>query len=85
MVEEILETKTEMGILLPDTRNQYSGIFKGKVIKVSEGYINSKGQLIKSEFNQGDKILFLKNNWRKMGEYFLLPFESIIAIYVDSR
>ena len=52
---------TEGGILLPDTV-QDGGLLEGKVIAASEGMYSAQGTLIPVVVNEGDTILYGKNN-----------------------
>jgi len=77
------EEKTKTGILLPETAEKERPE-QGKVIAVGPGKKNSKGEFIKLEVREGDKVLFTKYGPNEIKvdekEYLIAKEEDILAI-----
>jgi len=77
------EEKTKTGILLPETAEKERPE-QGKVIAVGPGKKNSKGEFIKLEVKEGDKVLFTKYGPNEIKvdekEYLIAKEEDILAV-----
>lgn len=77
------EEKTKTGILLPDTAEKERPE-QGRVIAVGPGKKNSKGDVIKLEVKEGDRVLFTKYGPNEIKvedkEYLITKEEDILAI-----
>lgn len=77
------EEKTKTGILLPETAEKERPE-QGRVIAVGPGKKNSKGEFIKLEVKEGDKVLFTKYGPNEIKvdekEYLIAKEEDILAI-----
>ena len=77
------EEKTKTGILLPETAEKERPE-QGRVIAVGPGKKNSKGEFIKMEVKEGDKVLFTKYGPNEIKvedkEYLIAKQEDILAI-----
>jgi len=56
--EEVMESKTKSGIILPDTAKEKP--IEGKVVAVGKGRVKEDGTVIPLEVKAGDKVLFNK-------------------------
>ncbi|MDP3990969.1 MAG: co-chaperone GroES [Candidatus Nealsonbacteria bacterium] len=77
------EEKTKAGILLPGT-SEKEHPEQGIVIAVGPGKKNSKGEIIKLEVKEGDRVLFTKYGPNEIKieekEYLIAKEEDILAI-----
>ena len=77
------EEKTKSGILLPETAEKERPE-QGMVVAVGPGKKNSKGEHIKLEVKEGDKVLFTKYGPNEIKvedkEYLIAKEEDILAI-----
>lgn len=77
------EEKTKTGILLPET-SEKERPEQGNVIAVGPGKKNSKGDFIKMEVKEGDKVLFTKYGPDTIKieekEYLIAKESDILAI-----
>ena len=77
------EEKTKSGILLPETAEKERPE-QGVVVAVGPGKKNSKGEVIKLEVKEGDKVLFTKYGPAEIKvedkEYLIAKEEDILAI-----
>ena len=77
------EEKTKTGILLPETAEKERPE-QGLVIAVGPGKKNAKGEVIKLEVKEGDRVLFTKYapNEIKVDdkEYLIAKEEDILAV-----
>ncbi len=77
------ETKTESGILLPDTAEKEKSE-QGTVIEVGPGKTTSSGKVIPMEVQKGNKVLFNKYGPNEIKikdkEYLMVKQEDILAI-----
>jgi len=78
------EEKTKTGILLPETAEKERPE-QGRVIAVGPGKKNSKGEVIKLEVKEGDRVLFTKYGPNEIKiedkEYLIAKQEDILAIF----
>ena len=84
LIESIKEEeKTKAGILLPET-SEKERPEQGMVIAVGPGKKNSKGEFIKMEVKEGDKVLFTKYGPDTIKveekEYLIAKESDILAI-----
>jgi len=77
-----LATKTDSGIIIPDTVSKEKPE-QGKVLAVGEGRYDD-GKLIKPRVKEGDRILFSKYGYDEIKiedeELFIIKEENILAI-----
>ncbi len=77
------ETKTESGILIPDTADKEKPE-QGTIIEVGPGKKTSAGKVIPLEVKKGDKVLFTKYGPNEIKikdkEYLIAKQEDILAI-----
>ena len=77
-----LATKTDSGIIIPDTVSKEKPE-QGKVLAVGEGRYDD-GKLIKPRVKEGDRILFSKYGYDEIKiedeELFIIKEEKILAI-----
>ncbi|MDD5606397.1 MAG: co-chaperone GroES [Candidatus Pacebacteria bacterium] len=77
------ETKTESGILLPETADKEKPE-QGTIIAVGPGRKNKAGNVIPLEIKIGDKVLFTKYGPNEIKvkdkEYLIAKQEDILAI-----
>jgi len=77
------EEKTKSGILLPETAEKERPE-QGVVVAVGPGKKNSKGEIIKLEVKEGDRVLFTKYAPNEIKvedkEYLIVKEEDILAI-----
>lgn len=77
------EERTKAGILLPET-SEKERPEQGRVIAVGPGKKNSKGDFIKMEVKEGDKVLFTKYGPDAIKieekEYLIAKESDILAI-----
>ena len=77
-----LATKTDSGIIIPDTVSKEKPE-QGKVLAVGDGRYDD-GKLIKPRFKEGDRILFSKYGYDEIKiedeELFIIKEENILAI-----
>ena len=77
-----LATKTDSGIIIPDTVSKEKPE-QGKVLAVGEGRYDD-GKLIKPRVKDGDRILFSKYGYDEIKiedeELFIIKEENILAI-----
>ena len=76
------EEKTAGGIIIPDSAKEKPT--KGKIVAVSKGARNERGEIVPLEVQEGDTVLFAKWGGQEIkldGKEFLILKESdIIAI-----
>lgn len=77
-----LATKTDSGIIIPDTVSKEKPE-QGKVMAVGEGRYDD-GKLIKPRVKEGDRVLFSKYGYDEVKiddeELFIIKEENILAI-----
>jgi len=77
-----LATKTDSGIIIPDTVSKEKPE-QGKVLAVGDGRYDD-GKLIKPRVKEGDRILFSKYGYDEIKiedeELFIIKEENILAI-----
>lgn len=77
-----LATKTDSGIIIPDTVSKEKPE-QGKVLAVGEGKYED-GKLIKPRVKEGDRVLFSKYGYDEVKvdneELFIIKEENILAI-----
>jgi len=77
------ETKTESGIILPDSIEKEKPQM-GKVVAVGPGKRSFKGEIVKMQVKKGDTVLFSKYSPQEVKlegkEYFILKEDDILAI-----
>ncbi len=80
-----LETKSEGGIIIPDTVNKEKPE-QGEVIAVGPGKRNDKGELNAMSVKVGDKVVFTKyspNEVKINNEKYLVLSESDILAIIE--
>jgi len=81
--DEVAETKTAGGIIIPDTAKEKPQ--KGEVVAVGPGRTDENGNIIKMNVKVGDKVLYSKyggNELEYEGEKYLIMSESdIYAVF----
>ena len=77
------EERTKTGILLPETAEKERPE-QGVIVAVGPGKKNSKGEVIKLEVKEGDRVLFTKYGPTEIKvddkEYLIAREEDILAI-----
>jgi len=77
------ESKTESGIIIPDTVSQEKPD-QGKVVAVGDGRVNDDGKIIPLRVKKGDKIIFSKYGPDEVTidgeEYYIISEASILAV-----
>ncbi|MFA6273403.1 MAG: co-chaperone GroES [Candidatus Paceibacterota bacterium] len=77
-----LATKTDSGIIIPDTVSKEKPE-QGKVLAIGEGRYDD-GKLIKPRVKEGDRVLFSKYGYDEIKiedeELFIIKEENILAI-----
>lgn len=80
--ESELESKTDSGIILPETVKKDKPE-QGEVVAVGEGRYEN-GELVKPRVEKGDKVIFSKFGYDEVAveseEYYLLKEDNILAI-----
>ncbi len=83
--ESELESKTDSGIIIPDTVKQEKPE-QGEVIAVGEGRYQD-GELRAPQVKKGDKVIFSKFGYDEVTvegeEYYLLKEDNILAVIND--
>ena len=74
--EAVGETRTESGLILPDTANQ-GGICEGEVIAVSTGMYSANATKIPMVVKEGDKVILGKHHG---GQEYNLNGKEVIII-----
>ena len=80
------ETKTESGIVIPDTADKEKPI-KGKVVAVGEGKRDDNGSLVPMSVKIGDVVLFKKYGPDEIevdGKTYLVGEETDILAVIQS-
>jgi chaperonin GroES len=76
------EAKSKGGIIIPDTAKEKPQ--EGKVVAVGPGKKSDKGETIKMEVKQGDKVLYGKYSGTEVtidgDEHLIMRDEDILAI-----
>ena len=80
--ESELESKTDSGIIIPDTV-QKDKPEQGEVVAVGEGCYEN-GELVKPAVSVGDKVVFSKFGYDEITiegeEYYILKSDNILAV-----
>ena len=81
--DDVSESKTSGGIIIPDTAKEKPQ--KGKIVAVGPGRTDENGKIIKMNVKVGDKVLYSKyggNEIEYEGEQYLIMSESdIYAVF----
>ena len=77
--DDVSESKTSGGIIIPDTAKEKPQ--KGKIVAVGPGRTDENGKIIKMNVKVGDKVLYSKYGGDELeyeGEQYLIMSESDI-------